>query len=344
MWRMVKPIALREENRDGYIFQDISIDLLKKQPELIVSLAKSLYEDICFAVANSGTYNPILDLRRSSDIDKFIHIILSNCNGLKRGKGNNGNTLFSPITSTLLASVIGYVIDNENNFDKSLLGVTTLLLKQFKKTSGSIDISDLDVLLQTTTPELSQTYTYKNYELFKTMCNKCLEEEMACIDALLMIRNFSHLIMYSNPSGYSKIEDNFQNDDFIIRTEDKSVNNVDSVIYGRYLIKLNIYFKNKKIDNFLKNSCFTFELVSPNTIKFIDSVKFRNFISIDQSYNFGSYSKTKNNKEIIELFTQVNNSLDKLLSPDYLDEPLAYNILMNTIKQNKIREFVITVS
>lgn len=343
MWRMVKLIALREENRDGYNFQDISIDLLKKQPELIVSLAKSLYEDICFAVANSGTYNPILDLRRSSDIDKFIHIILSNCNGLKRGKGN-GNTLFSPTTSTLLASVIGYVIDNEKHFDKSLLGITTLLLKKFKKTSGSIDISDLDVLLQTTTPELSQTYTYKNYELFKTMCNKYLEEEMACIDALLTIRNFSHLIMYSNPSGYSKIEDNFQNDDFIIRTEDKSVNNVDSVIYGRYLIKLNIYFKNKKIDNFLKNSCFTFELVSPNTIKFIDSVKFRNFISIDQSYSFGSYSKAKNNKEIIELFTQVNNSLDKLLSPDYLDDPLAYNILMNTIKQNKIREFIITVS
>ena len=77
------------------------------------------------------------------------------------------------------------------------------------------------------------------------------------------------------------------------------------------------------------------------------SSMFRSIFSRDKvncNYRIGVYSEIQNTKEVVELFAQLNYSLDKLLSPDYLDNPLAYNILMNVIKQNEIKEFVISVS
>lgn len=107
---------------------------------------------------------------------------------------------------------------------------------------------------------------------------------------------------------------------------------------------------------------FAFELASPESIKLIDSIlvkksrpadfatmssMFRSIFSRDKvncNYRIGVYSEIQNTKEVVELFAQLNYSLDKLLSPDHLDNPLAYNILMNVIKQNEIKEFVISVS
>lgn len=360
---MEKPKNLLKGYKDKGDFQNISINLLKKEPELIVPLAKLLYEDIKSTTANNTAYNPILDLRRGSDINELIQIILSNAKGLK---GKRNDSLFTPSREdVLLSSVIGYVVENKNHSDKSFLDIVDILLKGLEKTSESIDISELDVLLQTTDPDLNQTYTYKNYKIFKAMCNKYLEEETTCIDALLMIRNFLHLFTFTSAidsDKCKKVENNFQNDDFTIRIENKNINNPDSVIYGQYSIKLSVYFKNKEISKSLKDGCFTFELISPEVIKIIDSILvktsrpsnfatmssmfrslfFRN--NINCSYRLGSYSEIQNNKEVVELFTQFNYSLDKLLSPDCLDNPLAYNILMNVIKQNEIKEFVISVS
>ena len=362
---MGKLINFFKGYKDKDDFQNISIDLLKKEPELIVLLAKLLYEDIKSTTANNTAYNPIIDLRRGSDINELIQIILSNAKGLK---GKRDDNLFtSSKEEVLLASVIGYVVESKSHSDKSFLEIVDILLKGLEKTSESIDISELDVLLQTTDPDLSQTYTYKNYKIFKAMCNKYLEEETTYIDALLTIRNFLHLFTFTsaiNSDKCKKVEDNFQNDDFTIRIENKSINNPDSVIYGQYSIKLSIYFKNKEISKSLKDSCFTFELISPEVIKVIGSIlvksswpsnfetmssisMFRSLFSrnnINCSYHLGSYSEIQNNKEVVELFTQLNYSLDKLLSPDCLDNPLAYNILMNVIKQNEIKEFVISVS
>lgn len=302
-------------------------------------------------------------MRRGSDINELIQIILLNAKELK---GKRDDNLFTPSKEeVLLASVIGYVVENKSHSDKSFLEIVDILLKGFEKTSESIDISELDVLLQTTDPDLSQTYTYKNYKIFKAMCNKYLEEETTYIDALLTIRNFLHLFTFTSAidsDKCKKVEDNFQNDNFAIQIENKNINNPDSVIYGQYSIKLSVYFKNKEISKTLKDSCFTFELISPEVIKVIDSIlvkisqpsnfatmssMFRSLFSrnnINCSYCLGSYSELQNNKEVVELFTQFNYSLDKLLSPDCLDNPLAYNILMNVIKQNKIKEFVISVS
>lgn len=360
---MGKPINLLKGHKNKGDFQNISIDLLKKEPELIVPLTKFLYEDIKSTTANNDAYNPILDLRRGSDINELIQIILSNAKGLK---GKKDDSLFTPSREdVLLASIIGYVVENKSHSDKSFLEVVDILLKGLEKTSESIDISELDVLLQTTDLDLSQTYTYKNYKIFKAMCNKYLEEETSYIDALLMIRNFLHLFTFTSAidsDKCKKVEDNFQNDDFTIQIENKNINNPDSVIYGQYSIKLSVYFKNKEISKTLKDSCFTFELISPEVIKAIDSIlvkisqpsnfatmslMFRSLFSrnnINCSYCLGSYSEIQNNKEVVELFTQFNYSLDKLLSPDCLDNPLAYNILMNVIKQNEIKEFVISVS
>ena len=360
---MPKAISTLRGNKGKLDFQNISVDLLKKEPEFIVPLARLLYEDIKSAVAKNTAYNPILDLRRGSDINELIQIILSNAKGLK---GKIDDNLFTPSKEeVLLASVIGYVVENKSHSDKSFLEIVDILLKGLEKTSESIDISELDVLLQTTDPDLSQTYTYKNYKIFKAMCNKYLEEETTYIDALLTIRNFLHLFTFTSAidsDKCKKVEDNFQNDDFTIRIENKSINNPDSVIYGQYSIKLSIYFKNKEISKSLKDSCFTFELISPEVIKVIGSIlvksswpsnfetmssMFRSLFSknnINCSYRLGSYSEIQNNKEVVELFTQLNYSLDKLLSPDCLDNPLAYNILMNVIKQNEIKEFVISVS
>lgn len=83
---MEKPINLLKGHKDKGDFQNISIDLLKKEPELIVPLAKLLYEDIKSTTANNDAYNPILDLRRGSDINELIQIILSNAKGLKGKK------------------------------------------------------------------------------------------------------------------------------------------------------------------------------------------------------------------------------------------------------------------
>ena len=360
---MEKPINLLKGYKEKGDFQNFSIDLLKKEPELIVPLAKLLYEDIKSTTANNDAYNPILDLKRGSDINELIQIILSNAKGLK---GKRDDSLFTPsMGDVLLASVIGYVVESKSHSDKSFLEVVDVLLKGLEKTSESIDISELDVLLQTTDPDLNQTYTYKNYKIFKAMCNKYLEEETTYIDALLMIRNFLHLFTFTSAidsDKCKKVEDDFQNDDFTIRIENKNINNHDSVIYGQYSIKLSVYFKDKEIGKSLKDGCFTFELISPEVIKVIDSIlvkisqpsnfatmssMFRSLFSrnnINCSYCLGSYSEIQNNKEVVELFTQFNYSLDKLLSPDCLDNPLAYNILMNVIKQNKIKEFVISVS
>lgn len=360
---MEKPINLLKGYKDKGDFQNISIDLLKKEPELIVPLAKLLYEDIKSTTVNNTAYNPIIDLRRGSDINELIEIILSNAKGLK---GKRDDSLFTPSKENVLfASVIGYVVENKNHSDKSFLDIVDILLKGLEKTSESIDISELDVLLQTTDPDLGQTYTYKNYKIFKAMCNKHLEEETTYIDALLMIRNFLHLFMFTSAidsDKCKKVEDNFQNDDFTIRIENKNINNPDFVIYGQYSIKLSVCFKNKEIGRSLKDGCFTFELISPEVIKVIDSIlvkssrpsnfatmssMFRSLFSrnnINCSYHLGNYSEIQNNKEVVELFTQFNYSLDKLLSPDCLDNPLAYNILINVIKQNEIKEFVISVS
>lgn len=360
---MGEAINLLKGYKDKGDFQNISISLLKKEPELIVPLAKLLYEDIKSTIANNTAYNPIIDLRRNSDINELIQIILSNAKGLK---GKRDDSLFTPSReNVLLASVIGYVVENKSHSDKSFLEIIDILLKGLEKTSESLDISELDVLLQTTDPDLSQTYTYKSYKLFKAMCNKRLEEETTYIDALLMIRNFLHLFTFTSAidsDKCKKVEDNFQNGDFTIRIEDKNINNPDSVIYGQYSIKLSVYFKNKEISKSLKDSCFTFELISPEVVKVIDSMlvkssrpsnfetmssMFRSLFSrnnINCSYRLGSYSEIKNNKEVVELFTQLNYSLGKLLSPDCLDNPLDYNILMNVIKQNEIKEFVISVS
>lgn len=360
---MGRTINLLKGYKDKDNFQNISIDLLKKEPELIVPLAKLLYEDIQSTTANNTAYNPIIDLRRNSDINELIQIILSNAKGLK---GERDDSLFTPSReNVLLASVIGYAVENKSHSDKNFLEIADILLKGLEKISESVDISELDVLLQTTDPDLSQTYTYKSYKLFKAMCNKCLEEETTYIDALLMIRNFLHLFTFTSAidsDKCKKVEDNFQNDDFTIRIENRNINNPDSVIYGQYSIKLSIYFKNKEIGKSLKDNCFTFELISPEVIKVIDSIlvkssrpsnfetmssMFRSLFSrnnINCSYRLGSYSEIQNNKEVVELFTQFNYSLDKLLSPDCLDNPLAYNILMNVIKQNEFKEFVISVS
>ena len=360
---MGKPINFFKGYKDKDDFQNISTDLLKKEPELIVPLAKLLYEDIKSTTANNTAYNPIIDLRRNSDINELIQIILSNVKGLK---GKRDDSLFTPSReNVLLASVIGYLVENKSHSDNSFLEIADILLKGLEKISESIDISELDVLLQTTDPDLSQTYTYKSYKLFKAMCDKCLEEETTCIDALLMIRNFLHLFTFTSAidsDKCKKVEGNFQNDDFTIRIEDKNINNPDSVIYGQYSIKLSVYFKNKEISKSLKDSCFTFELISPEVVKVIDSMlvkssrpsnfatmssMFRSLFSrnnINCSYRLESYSEAQNTKEVEELFAQLNYSLDKLLSPDCLDNPLAYNILMNVIKQNEIKEFVISVS
>lgn len=360
---MEKPINLLKGYKDKGDFQNISIDLLKKEPELIVPLAKLLYEDIKSTTVNNTAYNPIIDLRRGSDINELIEIILSNAKGLK---GKRDDSLFTPSRENVLfASVIGYVVENKNHSDKSFLDIVDILLKGLEKTSESIDISELDVLLQTTDPDLGQTYTYKNYKIFKAMCNKHLEEETTYIDALLTIRNFLHLFTFTSvidSDKCKKVEDNFQNDDFTIQIENKNINNPDSVIYGQYSIKLSVYFKNKEISKTLKDSCFTFELISPEVIKVIDSILVKSFCpsnfatmssmfrslfsrnNINCSYRLGSYSEIQNNKEVVELFTQLNYLLGKLLSPDCLDNPLAYNILMNVIKQNEIKEFVISVS
>lgn len=197
------------------------------------------------------------------------------------------------------------------------------------------------------------------------MCNKYLEEEITYIDALLMIRNFLHLFTFTsaiNSDKCKKVEDNFQNDDFTIRIENKNINNPDSAVYGQFFIKLIIYFKNKEINKSLIGNCFTFELASPESIKLIDSIlvkksrpadfatmssMFRSIFSRDKvncNYRLGVYSEIKNTKEVVELFAHLNYSLDKLLSPNYLDNPLAYNILMNIIKQNEIKELVIAAS
>lgn len=360
---MGKLINFFKGYKDKDDFQNISIDLLKKEPELIVPLAKLLYEDIKSTTANNTAYNPIIGLWRGSDINELIQIILSNAKGLK---GKRDDNLFTPSKEeVLLASVIGYVVENKSHSDKSFLEIVDILLKGLEKTSESIDISELDVLLQTTDPDLSQTYTYKNYKIFKAMCNRYLEEETTYIDSLLTIRNFLHLFTFTSAidsDKCKKVEDNFQNDDFTIQIENKNINNPDSVIYGQYSIKLSVYFKNKEISKSLKDSCFTFELISPEVIKIIDSIlvkssqpsnfttmssMFRSLFSrnnINCSYRLGCYSEIQNNKEVVELFTQFNYSLDKLLSPDCLDNPLAYNILMNVIKQNEIKEFVISVS
>ena len=360
---MGKQINLLKGDKNKYSFQDISINLLEKEPELIVPLAKLLYEDIKSTTANNTAYNPIMDLRRSGDVNELVQIILSNVKGLK---GEEHNTLFMPSRgSVLLASVISYVLENESCCDKSFTVIARLLLKGLEKISGSSDISELDVLLQTTDPDLGQTYTYKNYKLFKIMCDKCFTEEMVCIDVLLMIRNFLHLFTSSSTvisDKYKKMEDVFRNDDFTIRIENRDINNPDSVVHGQFFIKPIIYFKNKEINKSLIGNCFTFELASPESIKLIDSIlvkksrpsdfatmssMFRSLFSRDNincNYRLGVYSEIQNTKDVVELFAQLNYSLDKLLSPDYLDNPLAYNILMNIIKQNEVKELVIAVS
>ena len=360
---MGKPINLLKGYKNKDNFQNISIDLLKKEPELIVPLAKLLYEDIKSTIANNTAYNPIIDLRRSGDVSELVQIILSNVKGLK---GEEHNTLFMPSRgSVLLASVISYVLENESCCDKNFTVIARFLLKGLEKISGSSDISELDVLLQTTDPDLGQSYTYKNYKLFKVMCDKCFTEEIVCIDVLLMIRTFLRLFTSSSTvisDKYKKAEDVFRNDDFTIRIENRSINNPDSAVYGQFFIKLIIYFKNKEINKSLIGNCFTFELASPESIKLIDSIlvkksrpadfatmssMFRSLFSRDNincNYRLGVYSEIQNTKEVVELFAQLNYSLDKLLSPDYLDNPLAYNILMNIIKQNEIKKLVIAVS
>lgn len=59
---MGKLINFFKGYKDKDDFQNISIDLLKKEPELIVPLAKLLYEDIKSTTANNTAYNPIIGL------------------------------------------------------------------------------------------------------------------------------------------------------------------------------------------------------------------------------------------------------------------------------------------
>lgn len=59
---MGKQINLLKVDKNKYSFQDISINLLEKEPELIVPLAKLLYEDIKSTTANNTAYNSMLGL------------------------------------------------------------------------------------------------------------------------------------------------------------------------------------------------------------------------------------------------------------------------------------------
>ena len=358
----IKKVVQHELNNNLFDLNNVSKKTLKNSPEMIYPLAEVIHEKIEKVVlSNPNLQTEPLGLQRDKDVEELAHIIISNSRGLKSTRSRD--SFEHSRVASLLISVISYVTIGSDFSSKTFLDVSNLLLKGLKHANDDSSSSELDLLLKPKSSIPEQTYAYVNYRFFKVVCDGSFQKEShSIIDALIMIYNFSLLYITSKDLEcaikITKIEDAFQNNNFIVSIKNNDIN-LAKDFHQSYLknsfVKINLFFADNKLASGLKGNCFTIELCSPEAVEltnksliknnskgnFIDKLRGRNRIHC--LHNFGIYSEHKNNKEIEELFAKINDSLNKLSSPDCLDTPFAYNLLMNILRQHELKEILISV-
>lgn len=357
----IKQVIQHELNNNLFDLNKVSKKILKKSPDMIHPLAEVIHKEIeALTLISSKTQLPPLLLKCDKDVSELVQLILSNSKGLKDLRDRN--PFISSETDVLLTSVIRYATISEEEFSsETCLAVSSLLLKglNINNNSDNNAKSELDILLQSSLPTSEQSYACRNYHIFKVMCEGDFQKEsFYIVDALIKIYNFSRLYITSKEVLYvAKIEDAFQNNDFNIAVKNNEINTVktlDHPYFKKYFVEIKIFFTDTNLASGLKGNCFSFELCSPETVELINSVLIkkspqRHFIfkpknnQIKRRYDFGFYSKNRNDKEIESLFKKINDSLLKLLSSSFLDKSFAYILLMNVLQQHELKEILVSV-
>ena len=310
---------------------------MRNHSEVVKFLAKNLYRDIENSSKNEA-YNPFQDLKSDGDVLKFISLIESNFRCIQHESVDNVIDPFLVNYSSnfiLLTNSILNVLKDPAKEHKSLLDVAETLYE------GLELIEERDSLYSS-----NMTFMQKEFQL---KCNEDkFEEALVAIDCLMWICSLYSFITWKDFKENTKkntLEELLEGQDFEFCFESCGTNSSDE----HHFVELKFEFEDSYLARKLKNKQFTIQLMAPEALEIIhhdvfNDIKTSNDKNTTVLHNsFGNYLEVESNDNTKRIFSAIDNAIERLVSPDYLNDSFSYALLEAVVKQQKLKKLTVGI-
>lgn len=336
-------------NKDSYLeLQDYAFFIkefvtnnMRNHPEVVKFLAKNLYRDI-ENLSKNEAYNPFQDLKSDGDVLKFVSLIESNFRCIQHKSVDNVIDPFLVNYSSnfiLLTNSILNVLKDPAKEHKSLLDVAEALYKGLKL------IEERDSLYSS-----NMTFMQKEFQL---KCNEDkFEEALVAIDCLMWICSLYSFITWKdfkenteNRSNNNTLEELLKEQNFEFCFESSGTNSSDE----HHFVELKFEFEDSYLARKLNNKQFTIQLTAPEASEIVyhdvfNDIKTNNDKKSTVLHNsFGNYLEVESNDNTKRIFSAIDKAIERLVSPDYLNDSFSYALLEAVVKQQKIKKLTVGI-
>lgn len=332
-------------NKDSYLeLQDYAFFIkefvtnnMRSNPEVVKFLAKNLYIDI-EKLSKNEAYNLFQGLKSDGDVLKLVSLIESNFRCIQHESVDNIIDPFLVNYSSnfiLLTNSILNVLKDPTKKHKSLLDVAEVLYK------GLELIEERDSLYSS-----NMTFMRKEFQL---KCNEDkFEEALVAIDCLMWICSLYSFITWKDFKENTKkntLEELLEGQDFEFCFESCGTNSSDE----HHFVELKFEFEDSYLARKLKNKQFTIQLMAPEASEIIhhdvfNDIKTSNDKNTTVLHNsFGNYLEVESNDNTKRIFSAIDNAIERLVSPDYLNDSFSYALLEAVVKQQKLKKLTVGI-